>query len=45
MLISLPALYLLYSFTLEKNLPNLDDLFRFLFGNAAEKILSWIKVK
>jgi hypothetical protein len=45
MMTSIPAIYLLYSFTFGKNLPNLDELFHYTFGPVAEMILSWLQVK
>jgi hypothetical protein len=45
MVVSIPAIYLLFSFTFGKNLPNLDELFQFTLGPLAETILSWFKVK
>jgi hypothetical protein len=42
--LSVPAVYLGYSFVFGKNLPNLDELFYFLFGPIAETVISWLKV-
>jgi hypothetical protein len=42
--LSIPAVYLTYSFVFGKNLPNLDELFYFLFGPLAETLFSWLKV-
>jgi hypothetical protein len=45
MLISIPAVYLLYSYISGKNLPNLDELFYFIIGPVAEAVISWLQVK
>lgn len=45
LVLSLPAVYSTYSFVFGKNLPNLDELFYFLFGPLAETVISWLKVK
>ncbi|RZT24215.1 MULTISPECIES: hypothetical protein [Fictibacillus] len=44
LVLSVPAVYLGYSFVFGKNLPNLDELFYFLFGPIAETVISWLKV-
>jgi hypothetical protein len=45
LVLSVPAVYLLYSFVFGKNLPNLDEFFYFIFGPLAETVISWLKVK
>ncbi|ANX11035.1 hypothetical protein ABE41_003380 [Fictibacillus arsenicus] len=43
--LSVPAIYLVYSFVFGKNFPNLDEFFYFIFGPLAETVISWLKVK
>ncbi|MDM5317829.1 hypothetical protein QUF49_17595 [Fictibacillus sp. b24] len=45
LIISIPAVYLLFSYITGMNLPNLDEIFYFILGPAAEAVLSWLQVK